>query len=122
MQIDERPVALVIKVIILDLKGKMTAKVSGDLIETKIKTLLAVGCHNFLLNLEAVAYMDGAGLGEILRCYTSVDRSGGKLKLLHVPQRIRDLLSITQLLTRFEIYDSEEEAIRTFCEVDHVTA
>jgi anti-sigma B factor antagonist len=61
-----------------------------------------------------VPYVDSAGLGEIVRTYTTVSRKGGKLKLLNLTKKIQDLLSITKLLTVFETYESEDEAVRSF--------
>jgi anti-sigma B factor antagonist len=58
--------------------------------------------------------VDSAGLGEIVRTYTTVSRKGGKLKLLNLTKKIQDLLSITKLLTVFETYDAEDEAVRSF--------
>jgi anti-sigma B factor antagonist len=58
--------------------------------------------------------MDSAGLGEVVRCYTTVSRKNGKLKLLNLTKRLEDLLSITKLLTVFETYDSEDEAVKSF--------
>ncbi len=55
-----------------------------------------------------------AGLGEIVRTYTTVSRQGGKLKLLNLTKRIQDLLAITKLLTVFDTYDSEAEAIKSY--------
>ena len=63
-------------------------------------------------------YVDSAGLGEIVRTYTTVSRKGGKLKLLNLTKKIQDLLSITKLLTVFETYESEDEAVRSFKVVD----
>ena len=67
-----------------------------------------------MLNLEDVPYIDSAGLGEMVRTYTTVSRQGGSLKLLNLTKRITDLLSITKLLTVFETYDSEADAVRSF--------
>ena len=58
--------------------------------------------------------MDSAGLGEIVRCYTTVSRKGGRLKLINLTKKIQDLLAITKLLTVFETYDAEDEAVRSF--------
>jgi anti-sigma B factor antagonist len=82
----------------------------------------ARGCHRagrsrkakVVLNLADVPYVDSAGLGEIVRTYTTVSRKGGKLKLLNLTKKIQDLLSITKLLTVFETYDSEDEAVRSY--------
>jgi anti-sigma B factor antagonist len=72
------------------------------------------GKTKILLNLADVPYVDSAGLGEIVRTYTTVSRKGGKLKLLNLTKKIQDLLSITKLLTVFETYEAEGEAVNSF--------
>lgn len=111
MQIEERVVQ---NVTVLDLKGKMTLGEGDELLKDKINSLLQQDRKQIVLNLEAVPYIDSAGLGEIVRTYTTVSRQGGKLKLVNLTKRITDLLSITKLLTVFETFDSEPEAIRSF--------
>jgi anti-sigma B factor antagonist len=111
MQIEERVVG---GVTILDLTGKMTLGEGDELLREKIASLVNAGQKNLLLNLEGVPYIDSAGLGEMVRSYTTVSRQGGKLKLLNLTKRIEDLLSITKLLTVFETFDSEAEAIQSY--------
>jgi anti-sigma B factor antagonist len=111
MQIEERQVS---DVVVLDLKGKITLGEGDELLKDKINSLTNQGFRKLLLNLEAVPYIDSAGLGEIVRTYTTVSRQGGSLKLLNLTKRITDLLSITKLLTVFETFDSESEAIKSF--------
>lgn len=111
MQIEER---VVNNVTVLDLKGKMTLGEGDELLKDKINSLLQQDRKQILLNLEGVPYIDSAGLGEIVRTYTTVSRQGGKLKLVNLTKRITDLLSITKLLTVFETFESEPDAIRSF--------
>jgi anti-sigma B factor antagonist len=111
MQIEER---VVNDVTILDLKGKMTLGEGDELLKERINSLIQQGHRKLVLNLEGVPYIDSAGLGEIVRTYTTVSRQGGKLKLLNLTKRIQDLLAITKLLTVFETFDSEQEAVRSF--------
>jgi anti-sigma B factor antagonist len=111
MQIEER---LVGDVTILDLKGKMTLGEGDELLKDKINSMVLQGQKKLLLNLEGVPYIDSAGLGEIVRTYTTVSRQGGSLKLLNLTKRIQDLLSITKLLTVFETFDNEGDAVRSF--------
>jgi anti-sigma B factor antagonist len=111
MQIDERAAG---EVMILDLKGKMTLGEGDELLKDKINSLVLQGRRKLILNLEGVPYIDSAGLGEIVRTYTTVSRQGGSMKLLNLTKRITDLLSITKLLTVFETYDSEADAVRSF--------
>ena len=111
MEIVERTVS---DVTVLDLKGKMTLGEGDEMLKDKINSLLASGKKKLLLNLEGVPYIDSAGLGEVVRTYTTVSRQGGSLKLLNLTKRITDLLSITKLLTVFETYDNEADAVRSF--------
>ena len=111
MDIAERTVS---DITVLDLKGKMTLGEGDELLKDKINSLLASGKRKLVLNLEGVPYIDSAGLGEIVRTYTTVSRQGGSLKLLNLTKRIEDLLAITKLLTVFETYDTEQEAVKSF--------
>jgi anti-sigma B factor antagonist len=111
MQIEERKVG---DVTIVDLKGKMTLGDGDEALRNKINALLQTGAKKMVLNLGEVPYIDSAGLGEIVRTYTTVSRQGGALKLLNLTKRIQDLLAITKLLTVFETFDSEGEAVKSF--------
>ncbi|PYR50881.1 MAG: anti-sigma factor antagonist [Acidobacteria bacterium] len=111
MQIEERAVG---DVVVLDLKGRVTLGEGDELLKDKVNSLLNQGRKKIVLNLAEVPYIDSAGLGEIVRTYTTVSRQGGSLKLLNLTKRIADLLSITKLLTVFESFDAEAEAVRSF--------
>ena len=108
MQIEERSAG---DVTILDLKGKMTLGEGDEILKDKINSLVLQGKKKLVLNLADVPYIDSAGLGEIVRTYTTVSRQGGSLKLLSLTKRITDLLSITKPLTVFETYDPESDAL-----------
>ena len=111
MQIEERAVG---DVMVLDLKGKITLGEGDELLKDKVNSLVNQGHKKIVLNLADVPYIDSAGLGEVVRTYTTVSRQGGSLKLLNLTKRNTDLLSITKLLTVFETFDSENEAVRSF--------
>ena len=111
MEIEERANG---GVMILDLKGKLTIREGDELLKDKVNSLIQQGHQKLLLNFEGVPYADSAGLGEIVRTYTTVSRQGGKLKLLNLTKRIEDLLAITKLLTVFETFESEPEAVKSF--------
>lgn len=111
MEIQERTIQ---DVVVLDLTGKLTIGEGDELLKERISNLIQQGHRNLLLNLEGVPYVDSAGLGEIVRTYTTVSRQGGKLKLVNLTKRITDLLAITKLLTVFETYESEDEAVKSF--------
>ena len=111
MQIEERAVG---DVTVLDLKGRVTLGEGDGLLKDKVNSLINQGRRKLVLNLADVPYIDSAGLGEIVRTYTTVSRQGGSLKLLNLTKRITDLLSITKLLTVFETFESEDDAVKSF--------
>jgi anti-sigma B factor antagonist len=111
MQIAERETGAVT---VLDLSGKITLGEGDAQLKDKLLSLLHQGKKNVLLNLAEVNYVDSAGLGALVSAYTTVTRDGGSLKLLNVTRKLQDLLSITKLLTVFETFDSEDEAIRSY--------
>ena len=111
MKIEERALE---NVVVLDLKGKLTIGEGDELLKETIQKLMDQGHNKLLLNLEDVPYVDSAGLGEIVRTYTTVSRQGGSLKLLNLTKRITDLLAITKLLTVFDTFESEAEAVSSF--------
>ena len=111
MQIDERTIG---DVLVLDVKGRITLGEGDELLKDKVNSLLNQGHKKIVLNLAEVPYIDSAGLGEIVRTYTTVSRQGGNLKLLNLTKRITDLLAITKLLTVFETFESENDAVQSF--------
>ena len=102
---------------VIDITGRVTAGEGAELLRDKIHSVLHQGRRKLLLNLAGVDYLDSAGLGEIVGTFATVRRQGGMLKLVGLTSRIHDLLSITKLLTVFETFDSEAEAIRSFSSV-----
>ena len=105
-------------VAVIDINGRVTSGEGVEILRDKINSLLHQGYQKLLLNLAGVDYLDSAGLGEIVGTFATVRRQGGTLKLLGLTSRIRDLLSITKLLTVFETFDSEAEAVRSFSSVN----
>lgn len=111
MQIEERVVG---EVTVLDLKGKITLGEGDEALKDKINSLVHQGRKKILLNLGGVPYIDSAGLGEVVRTYTTVTRQGGQLRLSNLTKRITDLLVITKLTTVFDTFDNEAEALKSY--------
>jgi len=111
MQITERAVG---SVTILDVSGKITLGDGDTVLKDKLRSLVQQKRTHLLLNLADVSYVDSAGLGAIVHSYATVKNQGGSLKLLHVTKRLKDLLSITKLLTVFDTYEDEAEALKSF--------
>ena len=111
MTIEERPTG---SVMILDLKGKLTIGDGDELLKDKINSLVQQGHTKLILNLADVPYIDSGGLGQVVRTYTTVKQHNGSLKLMNVTKRIEDLLAITKLLTVFDVFETEQEALQSF--------
>src|ERR671919_34459 len=109
--IEERPIG---RVTVLDLGGKLTMDQGAMHLKDKINSLIAQERTQIVLNLQNVPYIDSGGLGQLVASYGSVMKTGGAMKLLNVNSRNHDLLSITRLVTLFESFDSETEAVQSF--------
>ena len=101
-------------VVILDLDGEVRIGDSATALRSAIRDLVAGGNKKILLNLGGVKYIDSSGIGELIANYTTVGRAAGQLKLLNLTDKVQDLLVITKLLTVFDVYESESEALSSF--------
>ena len=101
-------------VTILDLSGEVRIGDSSVALRNSVRNLADQGKKKLLLNLAGVKYIDSSGIGELIANYTTVSRQGGQLKLLNLTDKIQNLLVITKLLTVFDAYDNEAEALKSF--------
>ena len=101
-------------VTVLDMSGKITIGEGSVALRTAIRRLLEEGKKRILLNLAGVSYIDSSGIGELVSSYTAINKEGGQLKLLNLTQKLQDLLTITKLLTVFDVYDKEADALNSF--------
>jgi anti-sigma B factor antagonist len=101
-------------VTIIDIDGRITVQDGADIFRDAVRKLVRQGRVKLVLNVHDASYIDSTALGEIIRAYTSATREGGTLKLLNVPARIHELLMITRLLSVFDLFDGEGEAVKSF--------
>ncbi len=101
-------------VVVVDLKGKLTAGLGDQILRETIDELLAESWKKILLNLSEVAFMDSAGVGELVAGLRTAKRFGAELLLLNASERVHSTLYIARLLPIFEIYKSEGEALQRF--------
>ena len=99
---------------VIDLKGKITIG-AGDLqMREAIHAALNSGSQKILVSMKDVATIDSSGVGELVGCYTTATHKGAKLKLVSLPPKISDVLTVTQLITVFDVFDSEVDALASF--------
>jgi len=101
-------------VTVVDIGGRITLGEGSALLRSTIKDLLAEGRNKIVLNLGDVNYIDSSGIGELVTGFTTVKKSGGDLKLLHLTKKVHDLLQLTKLFTVFEVFSDENVVIRSF--------
>ena len=101
-------------VTILDMNGAVRIGEGSITLRDAIRGLADEGKKKIILNLAGVNYVDSSGIGELIANYTTVSRQGGQLKLLNLTDRIQNLLVITKLLTVFDVYEGEAEALNSF--------
>jgi anti-sigma B factor antagonist len=101
-------------VTILDMDGKVTIGEGSVALRNTIRRLVGEGKKKILLNLAGVGYVDSSGIGELVSSFTAVNKEGGQLKLLNLTQKIQDLLAITKLLTVFDVFENEGEALGSY--------
>lgn len=99
---------------VIKLEGKITIGSGDSQLREVITNSLNSGRNNLLLDMSGVTTIDSSGIGELVGSYTTVTNRGGKLKLLHLPAKLNELLHVTQLITVFEVYENEQEAVKSF--------
>jgi anti-sigma B factor antagonist len=111
LKISERRVG---RVTILCLRGRITLGPEWKCLDDTVRELVSQGNREILLNLADVSYVDSMGLFALVQAFTVTGQAGGSLRLLGPNKNLQDLLQITKLTTVFEVFESEEEAVRSF--------
>ncbi len=101
-------------VVILDLQGKIKLGEENLEIHQTLRRLVEEGERKILLNLAGVSSIDSSGLGELIAGYATLQKNGGDLKLLNLTERVNEIMMITKLLTVFDAFDDEAQAIKSF--------
>jgi anti-sigma B factor antagonist len=101
-------------VTILDLKGRERIRGASLELHRSICCLASEGKTQVLLDLAWVKHIDSSGLGELIASQVTLDEKGGSLKLMHLTESLQELMSIAKVLTVFDVYDDEPEALAGF--------
>ncbi len=101
-------------VTVLDLKGRERIRGATMALHESIRCLAGEGKIQVLLDLAWVKQIDSRGLGELVSSHVTLDEKGGALKLMHMTESVHKLMTITKLLTVFDVYDDEPKALASF--------
>ena len=114
MKMEQRTVN---EVVVLSIVGDIAMNGAGaSLLADRVRSLLQDGHDRLVLDLGHVRYVDSAGLGELVHAFSAVRNRGGAIKLLNITRRLTDLLVVTRLLTVFDCFDGEAEALASFAD------
>ena len=102
------------RIVILDVRGKLAVEEGAKELRTRVRELTSSGHRQIVLNLGNVGRVDSTGIEALVSSYTTVTREGGELKFASVAAPLHHLLDITKLLTVFETYEEESQAIDSF--------
>jgi anti-anti-sigma factor len=102
------------RVVVVEAVGRLTLTDGQTKLRDQIHVSIGYGARRFVLNLERVEFVDSYGIGELVRCYSTVRQAGGEMKLAGVNQKVLEVLAISRLDAFFEVYPGEEAAIRAF--------
>ena len=102
------------EVTILELEGRLVLDERELPLREHVDQLVADGRVRIVLDMSHVTRLDSAGIGILVSKYLTATGKGGSLKLLRPTVHSRYLLEITKLSTVFEIFESEDDAIRSF--------
>jgi anti-sigma B factor antagonist len=101
-------------VLILDLEGKIVLGNGCSEFHEAVRLLVERGEKRILLNMANISYVDSSGLGELVSSFTTFDKNAGVIKLLHLSEKVNQLMILTKLLTIFDVYSNETEAVESF--------
>ena len=101
-------------VTILDLNGKITIGPGEMSVRNAVQAVMGSGATKILLNMRNVSTVDASGLGELVSARTTATNRGAQLRLCNLPANVAEILKITQLITVFDVYDNEDEAVQSF--------
>jgi anti-sigma B factor antagonist len=101
-------------VTVIGVSGRISLADGSGLIRDTVRDLIAKGNRKVLLNLSEVTYIDSSGIGELVSAFTSMVNAGGKLKLVGINKRVKDLLQMTGVYKFFDVREDEADALRSF--------
>jgi anti-sigma B factor antagonist len=99
---------------VIDLEGRIVLGEESNSFRERVKSLLAAGKKNIVLNLANVSYIDSAGLGTLVATFHSARSQGATLKLANLGQKFKEVLQVTKLMTVFDTYENEAAAVQSF--------
>jgi anti-sigma B factor antagonist len=101
-------------IVIISLAGKVMGGPDAEKFHAKVHELIESGAKKIVIDLAKVEWMSSVGLGMLISALTALKNNNGELRLANVTDNIESLLTITRLVTIFDVFDSLDEALKSF--------
>ena len=101
-------------VTVVALDGRIVLGEESNALREKIKSMVAEGKKKIVLNMDGITFIDSAGLGTLVAAHHSAKAQGASLRLCHLGTKFQEVLQITKLMTIFDVYNTEAEAVASF--------
>jgi anti-sigma B factor antagonist len=99
---------------VVALDGRIVLGEESNALREKVKSMIAAGKKKIILNMDNITFIDSAGLGTLVAAHHSVKSQGASMRLCHLGSKFQEVLQITKLLTVFDVYNTEAEAVASF--------
>ncbi len=101
------------QILVIDITGEIDLYNAPE-IKKQIRGQMDAGRRNIIINLDRVSYIDSSGIGVLISSLSQIKKTGGGLKIINVYGAVRKVFELTKLTGFFDIFDSEEEAVKSF--------
>jgi len=101
-------------VTVIAMDGRIVLGEESNALREKVKSLIAEGKKKIVLNMDNITFIDSAGLGTLFSAHHSAKAQGSSLRLCHLGTKFTEVLQITKLMTIFDVYNTEAEAVASF--------
>jgi anti-sigma B factor antagonist len=101
-------------ILAIECNGRMVLGDETQLLREEVKKAIANNQKRIVLNLREVNYIDSGGLGTLVALHMTAHNAGGSIKLANLTKRIGDIMQLTKLLTVFDVYPTEYDALESY--------
>ncbi len=100
--------------LIIKLKGRIDIGIGDVQLRHVLQDVERQHVNRVILDMGKVVHMDSSGMGELICQFTMLKESGIELVLTNLNTKVYNLMMITQMVTVFTIFDSNEDAMQMF--------
>ena len=101
----------VIGTAVVVLSGRIVLGEESSALRASVNALFTSGTKKIILNVGKVEYIDSSGLGILVAMSRAAKSHGASLALCNLGSHFEEVMQITKLLTVFDTYKTEADAV-----------